>query len=29
MVYYNPQKTFVSLKVDAIEKLYFVDGVEE
>lgn len=29
MVFYNPQKTFVSLKVDAIEKLYFVDGVEE
>lgn len=29
MVYYNPQKTFVFLKVDAIEKLYFVDGVEE
>lgn len=29
MVYYNPKKTFVSLKVETIEKLYFVDGVEE
>ena len=29
MAYYNPQKTSVSLKVDPIEKLYFVDGVDE
>lgn len=29
MVYYNPQKTFVSLRVEAIEKIYFVDGVIE
>ena len=28
MVYYNPQITPVSLKIEAIEKVYFVDGVE-
>lgn len=29
MVFYNPQKTFVFLDAEAIEKLYFVDGVDE
>lgn len=29
LAYYYPQKTFVALKVDAIEKIYIVDGVEE
>ncbi len=29
MAYYYPQKTSVSLSVEAIEKVYFVDGVEE
>ena len=29
MVYYNPQKTFISLRVEAIEKIYIVDGVED
>jgi hypothetical protein len=27
--YYNPEETIVSLKIDTIEKLYVVDGVEE
>lgn len=26
--YYNPQETIVSLKIDTIERLYLVDGVE-
>ena len=29
LTYYNPKKTNVWLKIDAIEKVYFVDGVEE
>lgn len=27
--YYNPEETIVSLKIDTIEGLYLVDGVEE
>ena len=27
--YYNPKETIVSLKIDAIERLYIVDGVIE
>lgn len=27
--YYNPEETIVSLKIDTLEKLYVVDGVEE
>lgn len=27
--YYNPNETIVSLKIDTIEKIYIVDGIEE
>lgn len=27
--FYNPQETIVSLKIDTIERLYIVDGVED
>lgn len=27
--YYYPQETIVSLKIDAIEQVYIVDGIEE
>ena len=29
LVYYNPKKTDVYLKIDAIEKVFVVDGVAE
>lgn len=29
LAYYYPQKTYVRLKLDTIEKIYIVDGVEE
>lgn len=29
LAYYYPKKTYVGLKLDTIEKIYIVDGVEE